>query len=496
MASVAARLLVAAACVLAASNALASGWLDAGDIQLRSDLTTLVDAGTLDLPIAGWPIPRSDVCDALPAQAPAAGEQWGAVIEALARLRSYCGMESRSRLYASAGDVGVLRGFTTEPRSDGVVGISGETGGERWSARLDLSLHGDAQDDQSVRPDGSYLAGQTGNWVWSAGWLDRWWGPGWDGSLIWSNNARPIPGIAVDRVHSTPFDTKWLSWIGPWRATVFLGALEKERVDVDNALFLGIRVAARPLNGLELAFSRTAQFCGDGLPCSWSSLWDLLFGYDNAGRDVAPEDEPGNQMGSVEARWSSPIGDAPYALYTQLTGEDEANFFPVKLLKLYGADGIVTVGDVPVRVYLEYADTSCASSNPDKVYNCAYNQTLFYEEGYRYRGRVIGHAMDSDGLLWTLGAAWTTPGGWSVEAVSRYAEINRGGEPDDRHTISPTPLKHYELVAGAARTLRWGTLRLRLSGAYQEPQAPAGRVIDIAGFIGFEKSFGSSRNSR
>jgi hypothetical protein len=168
----------------------------------------------------------------------------------------------------------------------------------------------------------------------------------------------------------------------------------------------------------------------------------------------------------------------------------------VKLLKLYGADGIVTVGDVPVRVYLEYADTSCASSNPDKVYNCAYNQTLFYEEGYRYRGRVIGHAMDSDGLLWTLGAAWTTPGGWSVEAISRYAQINRGGAPDDRHTISPTPLDQYELVAGVSRALSWGTLRIRLSGAYQEPGAATSSVVDVSGFVGFEKTFGPGGRSR
>jgi hypothetical protein len=490
MATAAARFLVTLSCVLAAPGALASGWLDPGDIQLRSDLTTVVDAGALNLPLTGWPIPRSDVCDALPAEA--AGGQRAAVIEALARLRSYCGQRPAARLYASAGDVAILRGFAAEPRSDGVVGVSGETGGERWSARLDLSLHADPQDDQSVRPDGSYVAGQTGNWVWSAGWLDRWWGPGWDGSLIWSNNARPIPGISLDRVRSTPFDTKWLSWIGPWRATLFLGALERDRPDIDNALFLGIRVAARPVNGLELAFSRTAQFCGDGRPCDWSSFWNLLFGYDNAGLDVAPQDEPGNQMASVEARWSSPIGDAPYAIYTQLTGEDEANFFPVKLLKLYGADGIVTVDGVPVRIYLEYADTSCASSNPDKVFNCAYNNHLYYA-GYRYHGRVIGHSVDSDGRLLTLGAAWTAPSGWSMELVSRYAEINRGGEPDPWHTISPTPLDQYEVVAGASKVLRWGTLRLRLSGAYQEPATAGSSVTDISGFIGFEKSFGASR---
>jgi hypothetical protein len=484
--------------MLAIAPAQASGWLEPGDLRLRNDLTTVVDAGRLNLPMSGWPIPRSDVCDALPpAAAAAANAQSIAVVEALARLRSYCQADlERTRAYASVGDVGDLRGFSAEPRADAVLGIDTTLAGERWSARIEASANEDPQDDQPLRPDGTYFAGETGNWVWSAGWLDRWWGPGWDGSLMWSNNARPIPGVAVDRVRSTPFDTKWLSWIGPWRATVFLGALEHERVDVDDALFLGIRVAARPLEGFEVAFSRTAQFCGDGLPCTWSSLWDLLFGYDNAGRDVSAEDEPGNQMGSVEARWSSPIGNAPYAFYAQFTGEDEANFFPVKLLKLYGADGIVTVGNVPVRVYLEYADTSCASSNPAKVYNCAYNQRLFYYEGYRYRGRVIGHAMDNDGLLWTLGAAWATPGGWSVEAVSRYAEINRSGAPDTRHTISPSPLKHYEIAAGVSRTLEWGTLRLRLSGAYQEPQAPGAEVVDIAGFVGFEKTFGSAGRER
>ena len=472
--------------------ALASGWLEPGDLQLRSDLTTLVDAGQLDLPISGWPIPRADVCDALPTRKPgeAAGETVR-VLEATARLQSYCAdRQDTSRAYASVGDVGDLRGFAAEPRSDAVAGIAMGLAGDRGSARLDLSLHGDPQDDLVFRPDGSYAAREAGNWVWSAGWLDRWWGPGWDGSLIWSNNARPIPGIAVDRIRSTPFETKWLSWIGPWRATAFLGLLEHDRVDVDDSLFLGLRVSVRPLDGLELAFARTAQFCGDGLPCTWESFADMLFGYDNAGTDVSPEEEPGNQMGSVEARWASPLGDAPYAVYAQFTGEDEANFFPVKLLKLYGADGLVTIRDVAVRVYLEYADTSCASSNADKVYNCAYNQRLYYYEGYRYRGRTIGHAMDNDGALWTLGAAWTTPAGWSVEATARHAELNRSGAPDSRHTISPTPLKHYEIAGGAARAWHWGTLRLRVSGAYQEPASGTGNVVDVAGYIGYERRFG------
>ena len=477
--------------------AAASGWLDAGDVELRSDLVTVVDAGRLDLPMLGWPIPREDVCAALADPVAKSRPANAAVEAALARLLTRCAPQPSLRAYANAGDPAQLRGFAAEPRSPAEAGMVGAWEGHRWSARMAVSLHAEPQDDQSIRPDGTYLAGKTGNWLWSAGWIDRWWGPGWDGSLIWSNNARPIPGIAVDRVRSTPFQTKWLSWIGPWRATAFLGALEHDRVDVDDALFMGLRVAARPLDGLELAFSRTMQFCGDGLPCSASSVWDMLVGRDNPGADgsLDPEDEPGNQMGSVEARWSSPIGDAPYALYTQLTGEDEANFFPVKLLKLYGADGLVTVGGVPMRVYLEYADTSCASSNPGKVYNCAYNQHFFYREGYRYRGRVIGHSMDSDGLLWTLGAAWTTPTGWSLELVSRYAQINRGGANDERHTISPTPLDRYELAAGARRRYRWGLLEARLGATYDEP-AGAARDLGLSGYIGFSRTVGAAGGDR
>ncbi len=47
--------------------------------------------------------------------------------------------------------------------------------------------------DANCAPDGSYLGVNVGNFMLSAGYIERWWGPGWDGSLILSTNARPIP---------------------------------------------------------------------------------------------------------------------------------------------------------------------------------------------------------------------------------------------------------------------------------------------------------------
>jgi hypothetical protein len=48
------------------------------------------------------------------------------------------------------------------------------------------------------RADGSYLGVNFGNFMLSAGLMERWWGPGWDGGLILSTNARPIPSVTLE----------------------------------------------------------------------------------------------------------------------------------------------------------------------------------------------------------------------------------------------------------------------------------------------------------
>ena len=56
--------------------------------------------------------------------------------------------------------------------------------GQRFAWKLEATVVADPDDDQTVRPDGSYVAMSLGNWIVSAGYLERWWGPGWQGSLF------------------------------------------------------------------------------------------------------------------------------------------------------------------------------------------------------------------------------------------------------------------------------------------------------------------------
>jgi hypothetical protein len=142
----------------------------------------------------------------------------------------------RLREIATEGDSGVtvelsgaarpttLRTFDDTPREEGEARawLSGFLG-QRWGGRLEVVGVADPDDDKSVRIDGSYFSGKFGNWIVTAGAQERWWGSGYEGSLIMSNNARPVPAISLDRAVSEPFKSKWLHWIGPVAAHDFHG---------------------------------------------------------------------------------------------------------------------------------------------------------------------------------------------------------------------------------------------------------------------------------
>ena len=116
-----------------------------------------------------------------------------------------------------------LRTFADTPREEGEISLyAASFFGDRFGGRLQVTGAVDPDDDLPGRLDGSYVAGKFGNWIFTVGQQDRWWGSGWEGSLIMSNNARPVPEISIDRAVSMPFETKWLSWIGPWRLTTFV----------------------------------------------------------------------------------------------------------------------------------------------------------------------------------------------------------------------------------------------------------------------------------
>lgn len=472
--------------------AQAGTWWATGNLALRDDLSRLADEGVIDLPLLAWPVHSDAVrgaLDAIPAEQVLTPGQRGAVD----RLRTALAREDGGSYSLSAAERPyAARGFADEPREEGEARVSKDFVGDGWSARVDLALAADPYDDQFLRPDGTYVERRFGNWSVTAGWLERWWGPGWEGSALLGTAARPVPAVSIDRALAPPFETKWLSWLGPWTVNAFMGLMEMEREDRDHPLLMGLRVAARPVDGLEIALERTAQWCAEGLPCDIEAFWNVLTGQDNQGENVDPEDEPGNQLAGWSIRWASPIGSWPYALYGQTTGEALGkDTIPTPVQRMWvrgieiwgGRDG-----GWPWRAHFEVADTTC-SVEDSEVPDCAYNNGLFFVEGYRFRGRPVGHGIDGDGYLRSLGLMVQGSRGSVWQVLLRKAEINRVGfVPDTRHTLSPAPV---DVDGGELRVdfdwlgARWSAgLGVDRLDPIEGEDSTRGR-----GFLSFEKSF-------
>jgi hypothetical protein len=490
-------LLVTALAVVPFAHAQAaapgSDWLEAGDTVLRVDLALLNDAGVIRLPVTQWPMPRAALAWAI-GNAKDHLAVNAAVVDALERTRLR--VSPRSRGYgldvaATGGRGGLLRDFDAFGREDAEVSARAVYSGDRFSAALRVSGVPDPADGQELRADGSHATLALGNWLVSANTLDRFWGPSHESSLILSNNARPIPALMVERAVPRPFESRWLDWLGPWRFSFGVGRMESERVDIESPLFLAWRVTIMPFKDIEIGFSRTAQFCGREQICTASSFVDLLIGNDNPGFDATLETEPGNQMAGFDIRWASPIGEMPYAIYGQMIGEDESSYLPVKLLGQFGLeawkpwrDGTLIMG------FLEYADTTCSSNRSPPSFNCAYTQeNLFNVEGYRYRGRVVGHTLDSDAEVYSMGATLTKPEGelWSVTA--RSGELNRDPGVDPNHSVITSRALYRGLELGWRGKLLGAPVSVDLGADYTRRDG-AEREIEVYGFVGWRHEFG------
>jgi hypothetical protein len=244
-------------------------------------------------------------------------------------------------------------------------------------------------------------------------------------------------------------------------------------------------VTFKPRPWLELGLSRTAQWCGEGRDCSFETFVDLLFGRDNRSDSLSAEEEPGNQMAGYDIRVRMPWSSMPTTLYGQFIGEDEASAMPSKFLGLFGAEVAGGGESLSWRVRAEYADTACNFSRSSPQFDCAYRNSI-YPQGYTFRRRVIGHALDSDGRMTTLAALLVRPSGTALSIVARKIDLNRDGGVDPAHTLSPdgaAELRNLELqldVAGLGGALSFGV-------GYDDYSRPATADSGARGFIRYSR---------
>lgn len=407
------------------ANVSASAWTDTGDLELRHHIQVLSQAGIIDTPINSWPIMWSNIDHALNTHAHSANKPlnqsqlWSLAYVNFALQRAK-GHHSRAYLGLNQ-DASLFDGFGKQLHDQNQLSLQYTWMWDSFAARLSSQRNFDSDDGKQQNFDGSYVAALIGNWAFSLGAISRWWGPGWDNSLILGNNARPVPALSIQRNHSTAFETPLLSWLGPWQFNAFIGELEEKR-HIGKAKLLGMRLSFRPTNKLEIGLSRTAQWGGEGRPQSFNSLWKVLIGQDNTGQNgITGDNEPSNQLAGFDASYQMSINTR---IYGQLIGEDEAGFAPSRFIALFGAELLIQQPESQHRIYLEALDTTAGNISGNKRINYAYQHGT-YRDGYRFHGDAIGASIDSDSqqlrLAWQ---AWQSSN-QNLSASLSYLDLNQ-----------------------------------------------------------------------
>ena len=365
-------------CLLSPTFCSAAPWVDPGQAQLRHHIQVLADAGVINTPITTWPLPWASISPTL--EYASQRQLPESVRWSLSYVRFYLERTQHPvAVQARAGhraDPDIFRSFGSEQREENEITGSIDWLGDALAARLSLNWAPDATDDRDYRLDGSYLAAVMGNWAVSLGAQERWWGPGWQSSLILSNNARPVTAISLQRQAARPFETPLLSWLGPWSVTAFAGQLESRRA-VPDAQLLGARLTIKPFTVLELGFSHVAMEGGSRRAR-------------DAARWITDSDSADDAISAIDLRLGFSIAQTQLGFYAQHASADSKNLSH-QASDLAGIESGFVVGNLYHRLALEYSNTTAG----------AYGYR-HYPTGHRYYGRTLGTSFDSDSRALSL----------------------------------------------------------------------------------------------
>jgi len=120
------------------------------------------------------------------------------------------------------------------------------------------------QDYANGRLVEGYVKGRLGSFELMVGRESLWWGPGFHGSMLFSNNA-----LGLDMIRLQTAEQVMLPWVlrylGPLKLSVLFGQFEEER-EFPRTKLSGFRLDVSPASWLEVGLGRTFMFGGEGRP--------------------------------------------------------------------------------------------------------------------------------------------------------------------------------------------------------------------------------------
>ena len=217
-----------------------------------------------------------------------------------------------------------------------------------------------------------------------------WWGPGFHGAMLLSNNALGLDMVRLQTANQVTLP--WvLRYLGPMKFVWFFGQFEAER-EFPRTKLMGVRVDLAPAPWLELGFARAVMFGGDGRPKPPVYQWPALL---VASSDNNASKFSGNNLFQMDAS----VRLANVGKYVPLTRDAEL-YVDVGVDDTCCESAVIPLKPgVTAGVYLPNLFQS-----PDTTFRIEYsNSSSFnfthgtYTDGYLRKGQVMSHFVGTAG---------------------------------------------------------------------------------------------------
>jgi hypothetical protein len=393
----------------------------------RHHLQLLVDHADLALPLSHWPLPLQAVQEALDrlpqdlsSDSMDLASSRALVQRELQQRRDAARLtlQLRQRAEGVPGyDENYTPGSSVQLNSSekrlqwGSISLAGRLGvrAEESSNALDNTGSGWGTEGRyQARLEDSAAVVGWGGWQLQAFSQRFWWGPGWQSSLVNSQNAPAWNGVGIQRSSAQQSSSPWLSWLGPWTFEVFMAKAQDPQTLAGQAqgfMFSGTKLTFKPWTWLEVGLSRGLQVGGAGRPEGLTTYAKALLGQEVNKWPWDTFEDSSGQIAGLELRARCPKSWGDCAVYTQGMGEDRRPYAPIPIafMSLIGAEKAYDQGRQ--RVYVEWVNTNTCSypigdhcgSYPGYV-NGVYRQG--YTQGARWAGSVFGSGAEVTTVGW------------------------------------------------------------------------------------------------
>jgi hypothetical protein len=312
----------------------------------------------------------------------------------------------------------------------------------------------------------------------SIGKQSLWWGSGEGGAFIFSNNAEPINMLRINRPNAlyVPLISKLL---GPIRYDNFFGKLSGHNFPADPFVY-GQKFTFQPTKNLELGFSRTAVFAGQGkTPLTFGTFKNSFFSFSDVslpGIKGTPRD-PGDRHSAFDFSYRLPFMRNWATLYADSIVHDDAS--PIDAPRRAAIVPGIYISHFPrltkldLRVESGYTDIGALGLPFQKQGRFIYWEAV-YHDAYTNKSNLFGSWIGRQGKgtqVWSH--YWLRPS-TVIEAAYRNAKLSPqfipgGGTQNDYSAGARTRVgKGLELSA------RFQYEQWNVPALAPNPAAPAG----------------------